>query len=208
MSSDTIHGRRIGLFGGGFDPIHNGHLHAARAARDAFELDTVVFIPTGIPPHKATGNEAAAADRCAMVRLAIAGESGFAVSDIEVRSASPSYTVDTLRALIAANPDATDWFFILGDDCAAKLHQWKGLDEMRRRVRFISICRNKVTPDTSVREIVDTLDVPPVPAASSAIRRMMSQEENADVPVPAAVLSYIRQHRLYSTRPCVVGAAS
>lgn len=204
-SASPNFGRRIGLFGGGFDPIHNGHLHAARAARDAFALDTVIFIPTGVPPHKASGNQASAADRYAMTQLAIVNEAGFAVSDIETRSTLPSYTVDTLRALIAENPEATDWFFIFGDDCATKLHHWKGLDEMRQRVRFISIRRNNLTPADSVRDIVDTLDVPPFPAASSDIRRALASQddalgESANMPVPAAVLSYIRQHRLYSTR--------
>lgn len=195
---DAVSGRRVGLFGGGFDPIHQGHLSAARAARDAFELDTVLFIPTGVPPHKSAGNHAPASDRCAMLRLAIAGEQGFAVSDIEVRSTQPSYTVDTVRALIVANPQVSDWFFIFGDDCAAKLHHWRGLDELRRRLRFISIRRNGVLADAGVRDSVLLLDLPAHPAASSDIRQALARRECAGLALPDAVLSYIQQHGLYS----------
>lgn len=195
---DAVCGHRVGLFGGGFDPIHNGHLCAARAARDAFELDTVLFIPTGVPPHKSDGNHAPVSDRCAMLRLAIAGEQGFAVSDIEARSVQPSYTVDTVRALIAANPHVSDWFFIFGDDCAAKLHHWRGLDELRRLLRFISIRRNGLLADAGVRDCVALLDLPAHPAASSGIRQALAGRECAGLPLPGAVLSYIQQHGLYS----------
>lgn len=195
---DFVPGRRVGLFGGGFDPIHDGHLSAARAARDGCELDTVLFIPTGVPPHKSEGNHVAASHRCAMLRLAIAEDYGFAVSDIEARSRQRSFTVDTVRTLVTANPQVSDWFFIFGDDCATKLHHWQGLDELRSLVRFISIRRKGSLADASVRNTVAVLDLPAHPAASRKIRQALARDYAANVPVPETVLRYIQLHDLYS----------
>src|SRR5690606_34867573 len=99
-----------------------------------------------------SAGHASAHHRCEMVRLAIADEPGFVLSDIEVRSAERSYTVDTVRALVAANPQVSDWFLLLGDDCTAKLHHWVGVDELLERVRIININRHGHLPDARVRD--------------------------------------------------------
>lgn len=189
--------RRVGIFGGGFDPIHEGHLHAARAARDVLQLDAVLLVPTGVPPHKAGGHRASSGQRCEMARIAVAAEPGLAVSDIEACAQTPSYTVDTVRALADLHPQVTDWFFILGDDCAANLHRWKGLEELLRRVRFVNVRRHGRCPDEALRASVDTLDVPAFPAASSDIRRALAAGEWSGLPLAPGVLAYIRRHGLY-----------
>jgi len=188
---------RVGIYGGSFDPIHDGHLRAARAAREAMKLDEVVFVPTGVPPHKAAGHHAAPQHRYNMASLAIADDPAFRICDIEVRAQAPSYTVDTVRYLVNAEPHVTDWYFIFGDDCAANLHRWKGLDELRKRVHFISIRRYGLDPQTPVRQSVSTLEISPDTTRSRDIRQALANGISLGLPLDPQVLRYIIQRRLY-----------
>jgi len=193
---------RVGIYGGSFDPMHNGHLRAARAARESLQLDEVVFVPTGIPPHKAVGHSATPLHRYNMVRLAIEDEPGFRISDIEVRSEKPSYTVDTVRYLTTAQPRVTHWYFIFGDDCAANLHRWKGLDELLQVVQFICICRQGLHPAPHLQQSVSMLKIPPDPTRSSDIRQALATGLTLDLPLAGQVLAYIERQGLYGcTRP-------
>ena len=189
--------RRVGIYGGSFDPIHSGHLGAARHAQKALQLDEVVFVPTGVPPHKAAGHWAAPGHRCNMAKLAIADEPVFSVSDIEVQSATRAYTVDTVRSLVNAQPQVSDWYFIFGDDCAANLHRWKGLDELLQRVHFISICRHRLQPEPHLQPFVSTLEVPPDPASSRDIRQALANGITSALPLASPVLAYIEHRGLY-----------
>ena len=110
--------RRLGLFGGSFDPVHMGHLHVARVAQRARDLERVVFVPAARPPHKLERALAPGADRLAMLRLAIAGEPSWTVSDVELRREGPSYTVQTVRelALAVGEPADAEVWMILGSD--------------------------------------------------------------------------------------------
>jgi nicotinate-nucleotide adenylyltransferase len=197
MNARNLYNSRIGIYGGSFDPIHNGHLRAARAARDALQLDEVVFVPTGIPPHKRDGHFASPLHRYNMACLAIADEPGFRISDIEVLAEIPSYTVDTVRQLVDSRQQATDWYFIFGDDCAANLHRWKGLDELLQRVRFISICRHGLHPQPHLRQSVSTLDIPGDATKSRDIRKALTDGNTPGLPLAPKVLSYIEQQGLY-----------
>ena len=109
--TDLVH---LGIIGGTFDPIHVGHLGIAEAARSRFALDRVIFVPAAAPPHKGERSIAPAADRLAMVSLAIAGKPYFAASDIEMRREGPSYTIDTLDEISAANPASEDFLYRRG----------------------------------------------------------------------------------------------
>jgi nicotinate-nucleotide adenylyltransferase len=116
---------KIGVFGGTFDPIHWGHLRSAEEVREAFSLERVLFIPASIPPLKRKTPGASAADRLALVRLAIAGNKNFAVSRIELDRPGKSYSIDTLRSLRRQAPARAQLYFILGLDAFLQIHRWK-----------------------------------------------------------------------------------
>ncbi|MBH5954469.1 nicotinate (nicotinamide) nucleotide adenylyltransferase, partial [Neisseria meningitidis] len=115
--------KKIGLFGGTFDPIHNGHLHIARAFADEIGLDAVVFLPAGGPYHKDAAS-ASAADRLAMVELATAEDARFAVSDCDIVREGATYTFDTVQIFRQQFPSAQLWW-LMGSDSLMKLHTWK-----------------------------------------------------------------------------------
>lgn len=132
--------QKIGLYGGSFDPIHNGHLILARDAMERLELDRVVFLPARISPHKLDRPPASAEARCRMIAAAIEGEQGFFLDDREVRRDGPSFTVDTVRAYGGEFPGARLYYFI-GDDNLDELHTWKEIDNLRTLVQFIVLSR-------------------------------------------------------------------
>ena len=130
---------RVGILGGTFDPIHEGHLAAARGAMDCADLDRVLFVPSATPPHRGPA-VADAEQRIAMARLAIAGEPRFEVADIEVRRGAISYTVDTLRELQRLHP-GDELFLILGWDAAKLLPSWREPEEVRRLASILVVTR-------------------------------------------------------------------
>ena len=130
----------IGLFGGSFDPVHHGHLIVAQVAREALGLSEVRFIPAGLQPFKTEGPRAPAADRVAMLRLALAGIPGFAVETCEVERPGPSYTVDTLRELGARRPGEA-FILLVGADAARDLPRWREADEVLRRAKVAVLTR-------------------------------------------------------------------
>jgi nicotinate (nicotinamide) nucleotide adenylyltransferase len=134
---------RVGLFGGSFDPIHAGHLHAARAARTAFGLDRVVFVPANQSPYKPTRRLAPGPDRLEMLRLALRGEPGFEVSDLELERQGPSYTIDTVRALRGSLGLAADAsiHLILGSDVLDGLAGWREARALLEAVQPVVVHR-------------------------------------------------------------------
>ncbi len=206
--------RRIGLFGGSFDPIHRGHLHAARAARDRFDLDRVVFVPAAQSPFKPGTVPAPDADRLAMVELAIAGERAFEASDLELRRGGRSFTIDTVRALPAAlgEPEDCAIHLILGSDNLPGLPGWRGARELLERVQPVVVHRAG-QPDAlldGVRaEFGDAiaeklragyLRLPPVEASSTDVRERLARAGAPDVDLPPRVMEYVRARGLYGTR--------
>jgi nicotinate-nucleotide adenylyltransferase len=121
--------RRIGLFGGTFDPPHLGHLALAERARDQLRLDRVIFMPSGLPPHKRRRAVAPPAHRLAMTRIAVRGNAGFVVSALETRRRGASYTVDTLRALAAREPEAR-LYLVIGEDSLRDFPTWHAPEEI------------------------------------------------------------------------------
>jgi len=116
---------RLGLLGGSFDPMHNGHLAIARQTREAIGLDQILFIPTSHPPHKPNGSLAPAQDRYEMVRLAIASDPSLAISDVEIRRPGKSYSVDTIRLLQQKYGAQTQLFFLIGLDAFLDFPSWR-----------------------------------------------------------------------------------
>lgn len=203
--------RRLGLFGGSFDPIHKGHLAAARAAQEAFGLDRVVFVPAARPPHKPALELASEADRLEMVRLAIAPEPSWSVCDLEFARPGPSYTVDTvrqLRARVGEHEDASIWLLI-GADNLPGLAGWDRVEELLEEVWPIVIQRAEepeelpaelvqgLSPAALERLRAGVLNLPPMPGRSTDLRAALRAGEQAHEDLPEEVGAYIRRRGLY-----------
>jgi nicotinate-nucleotide adenylyltransferase len=132
---------RIGLFGGTFNPIHNGHLWAAVEVKNGFNLDQIYLIPAAVPPHKTPGTVANADDRLQMINLAIADLPGIMVADVEVRRPGPSYTIDTVRHFKRTLKKGSRIFLMMGLDAFLEINTWKSYRELLEQIAFIVIAR-------------------------------------------------------------------
>jgi nicotinate-nucleotide adenylyltransferase len=132
---------RTGVMGGTFDPVHEGHIAAAEAARRALALDRILFIPSNRPPHRAAQPRASAFHRFAMVSLAVGEHPGFLASDVELGRPGPSYTADTLRRLHEAGYEASQLFFILGTDAFAEIATWRDYPAVLDLAHFVVVAR-------------------------------------------------------------------
>ena len=184
---------KLGVLGGTFDPIHVGHLAAAHAAIECEGLDVVMFIPTGVPPHRGR-TVASARDRLEMCRLAVAGERRFEVSDLEVRRGGASYTVDTLRELKKIHP-SDDLFLILGWDAAKLFSTWREPAEVRRIAKLIIVTRPGSGVPTATSDIVCERPTPDISA--SKLRDDIARGEPVGDCLPPAVERYIYERGLY-----------
>jgi nicotinate-nucleotide adenylyltransferase len=188
---------RIGILGGTFDPIHLGHLAAARAAIECADLDRVLVIPTGVPPHRPP-TVAGAGDRLEMCRLATAADDRLEVSDIELRRSGRSYTVDTLRDLHTRYPN-DELFLILGWDAAKLLDTWRAPEEVRKLARVIIVTRPGSGSPATMTEILCERPTPDI--SGSALRRAIAKGEDVSDRLPEAVARYIAKNRLYGDNP-------
>ena len=192
--------RRIGLFGGSFDPVHNAHLALARQARDELPLDELRFVPAGHAWQKSRALSPAA-HREAMLRLAIDGERGLAIERCELRRPGASYMLDTVRELQALQPLAM-WFLVIGDDQYRNLHTWHGFEELLERVTLAVAQRPCAAPAGVIDPRVHSagcvaLSLPPMAVSSSDIRARVAAGTDIAAWVPPNVALYIRQHGLY-----------
>jgi nicotinate-nucleotide adenylyltransferase len=190
--------RRIGVFGGSFDPPHNAHVALARSALDTLKLDEVRWIPAGAPWQK-TRVVTPGADRAAMVALAIAHEPRFVLDRCELERDGPSYTLDTVHALQARQPGA-DWFLLIGQDQYAGLPTWRGWQELLGLVVLAVANRPgsvpAVHPDVS-RSRQRTVPLPMLDISATEVRRRVAHGEPIDHLVPPGVARYIADHHLY-----------
>ncbi len=183
--------RRTGLFGGSFDPIHNGHLILAREARERLGLDRVIFIPARISPHKLDRNPAPAELRLAMVRAAIAGEAGFECDDLEVRREGPSYAIETVRELRGRFPE-DEFLYFIGEDNLAKLSTWAEIDALRRMVQFVVLDRDAGGPDENFPRICRQVEV-----SSTEVRNRVARGQSIRYLLPEAACDIIYRNGLY-----------
>ncbi|MFI9006522.1 nicotinate-nucleotide adenylyltransferase [Actinosynnema sp. NPDC053489] len=191
--------RRIGVMGGTFDPVHHGHLVAASEVQARFELDEVVFVPTGQPWQKSEREVSPAEDRYLMTVIATASNPRFSVSRVDIDRPGPTYTVDTLTDLKRSHPDA-DLFFITGADALEQILSWRRADDVFGLAHFIGVTRPGY-------ELVDThlppgavslVEVPAMAISSTAVRDRTASGLPVWYLVPDGVVQYISKRRLYS----------
>jgi nicotinate-nucleotide adenylyltransferase len=192
-------GRRIGVLGGTFDPVHDGHLLMARAAARRFDLDVVLFVPVGTPTHRDPSTVTDRVDRCEMVRIAIANERRFALSTVDVDRPSPTYTVDTLHDLRTAHGDGAQFFFLLGVDNLKHVLKWRHSDVLVGLATFVGVARcgaPLVDPGFPPGRL-SLLPVRHHDLSSTRIRRWVRHERPVRRFVSIGVERYIRDHDLY-----------
>ncbi len=209
---------RIGFLGGTLDPIHLGHVAAARAARAALALDRVEIVPARLPPHRPDRPCASAFHRFAMAALAVNGEDALSVNDIELASAGPSYTADTLVRLHEAGLAASQIFFITGADAFAEIETWRRYPEVLDLAHFVVIARpghpladlprrlpaalaERMTRDPAAalheRTVIFLVGAHTPDVSSTEIRARIGRHERLTGLVDPAVEAHIRRHGLY-----------
>ena len=190
--------RRIGLFGGSFDPIHVGHLRMAKRAVEQLQLDKLYFIPNAVSPLKSAPPAASGRDRLAMIRAAIRGRPRFGVLDIEIRRKGASYTIDTVSALSGGPSDKM--FFLIGADAFSDLARWRRARELARRVTFAVFRRPGspgIRPPDWIRKWVEVRG-PLNDVSSTEIRERIRQRKSIRRLVPDAAATLLRKRRLYA----------
>ena len=193
--------RRVGVMGGTFDPIHHGHLVAASEVQAWFDLDEVVFVPTGAPWQKADRDVTPAEDRYLMTVIATASNPRFTVSRVDIDRAGTTYTIDTLRDLRAAMPEA-DLYFITGADALAEIFTWRDAEELFGLARFVGCTRPGYTMDESTiasipADRVTMVEIPALAISSTDCRDRTRRGEPVWYLVPDGVVQYIAKHDLY-----------
>ncbi|MBN1493794.1 MAG: nicotinate (nicotinamide) nucleotide adenylyltransferase [Candidatus Omnitrophica bacterium] len=187
---------KVALYGGTFNPPHNGHLHVADEVYRLLHVDQIFFIPAFIPPHKSPYGIIAADARIDMVKAAIADKPFCAVSDIEVMSGQVCYTIDTVRTIKSEHPEWDDLYFIIGSDSIPDIYTWKQCEVLCQEVTIVVVKRPGYYSAQHDKRFV-YLDNVPCAASSTEIR---STIRNGHVPedlMPPAVVDYIKKHSLY-----------
>ena len=197
---------KVGIMGGTFDPIHNGHLIVAEAVRDALNLNEVLFIPSARPPHKLGRDVISPEHRLAMTVLATCFHPKFRVSTIEIMRTGPSYAVDTIDALKKEYAKGTEFYFILGADAALELATWHNAQELIEKCNFIAATREGTYIDikaieaqfgSSARGHIQRVETPKIEISSTDIRDKLKRGRSIRYLVPDTVEAYIRKERLY-----------
>jgi nicotinate-nucleotide adenylyltransferase len=188
--------RRLGVLGGTFDPIHQGHLVIATQALTNFELDRIVFVPAGNPWQRSGFSHPE--DRFMMTVLATDPFPRFCVSRVELDRRGPTYTADTMRSLRDFYGDEVEMSFIAGADAAANLHTWKKLDEFAELAHVIAVARPGYPSATMSGPVrVHVLDVGGVDVSGTELRRRVAEGESIDGLVPAEVVAFMAERGLY-----------
>jgi len=199
---------RIGLMGGTFDPVHLGHLVTAEEARDQFRLDKVIFVPAGMPPHKKDYPVTDALHRYEMTKLAIASNSYFRISDVEIKRPGYSFAVETVSYFAEAYGEKCLLFFITGADAILEILTWKQVHLLIGLCEFIAATRPgynleldptlKQLPP-SAKDRIHQLEVPALAISSTDIRRRVREKRTIKYLLPEAAVEYILQKGIYST---------
>jgi len=198
--------KSLGLLGGSFDPIHNGHLGIARFIQNSLALTKLVFIPAYVSPFKTWKQAAPALDRYAMVKLAVAGEPAWEASDWEIKKTGISYSYDTIAHFKEEYGSAYDLYFIIGADSALELDKWYRIDEALQLCTFLVASRPGSTDKVELMKKalaakhltnIMWMKTPEIAVSSTEIREKIQKGLSIDGLVPQAIVEYIRQRDLY-----------
>lgn len=199
-------GKSLGIIGGTFDPIHYGHLLAAEWAGEVFGLDKIIFIPAARPPHKDPASVINGDHRYRMVELAIKDNPAFTASSLELERSGYSYTVDTIRHYLAADPQL-DIRFILGVDALQLIYTWKEVGQLIKLCRFIVVTRPGyqldrhdpvfATVPAALWDRIELLSIPGLEISSSEIRKRVAAGRSVRYLLPPVVADYIKKNDLY-----------
>lgn len=195
-----------GIFGGTFDPIHNGHLYIAHKAIEKLNLDYIIFIPSGNPPHKTQKKKTEASIRYGLVNAAIEGEKKFLISDFEINNKELSYTYKTLEYFNNLEPN-TEWYFISGADCLIELGSWKNVDKILSLCKLTvfnrpgyskeSILMQKERVEKRYNKEIVFLDINPLNISSTGIKEMIKEGKSVKHLLPERVYNIILKLKLY-----------
>ncbi|TCT27051.1 nicotinate-nucleotide adenylyltransferase [Melghiribacillus thermohalophilus] len=188
--------KKIGLFGGTFDPPHIGHLIVAEEVREALDLTEIWFIPSHIPPHK-DGAKTSSGHRLNMIKEAIKNNPRFKVDPIELNRGGISYTIDTVTELKKRDPDA-EFYFIIGADMVEFLPNWHKVDLLKQLVQFVGVKRYGY--DLKRQMSVSIVEIPGIDISSSVIRQRIQEGKGVRYWLPDRVEWYIREHGLYGCK--------
>ncbi|MEI6831459.1 MAG: nicotinate-nucleotide adenylyltransferase [Candidatus Omnitrophota bacterium] len=186
---------KIGILGGTFNPVHIGHLILAEEVREKLGLDKIIFVPTALPPHKDNLNIASAADRLKMLKLAVASNKFFMVSDIEIKRQGRSYTIDTLKEFKARYAH-DELYFIIGSDLLKYLNEWKDLSDILKMVNFIAATRPGY-PLEKIPPYIQTLPIRAVDVSGFEVRACVAGNKSFGYLVTDKVFDYIKRKNLY-----------
>jgi len=189
--------RRIGVLGGTFNPVHNGHLYIARLALKKLKLNKVIFIPTFIPPHKKVSQNVKASDRLKMLRLALGKKTRFGISTYEIKKKGKSYSIRTALYLKRKYGKDTKLFFLIGSDCLKGLSKWKNVKKLMRIMQFVVIPR---PGHKDVRTFGDIrrINIPMNSVSSTKVRCALRKNRSASNFLPKSVEDYIKRKKLYA----------
>jgi nicotinate-nucleotide adenylyltransferase len=183
--------KKIGIYGGSFDPIHHAHLILAREALESLQLSEVIFVLAAQSPHKTQSESAAPEVRWDMLTAAVGGEMGFSASRLEHDRPTPSYSIDTVEQLRAENP-AAEFLFLIGEDNLAKLESWHRFAELRELVQFVVLDRSGTAVEYPYPVIRRRIDI-----SATTIRNRVARGQSIRYLVPEAVERIIRRENLY-----------
>lgn len=184
--------KKIGIYGGTFDPIHHGHLILSRQACEVFEFDQLIFIPAALSPFKEHAPIASGELRMSMLRAAIAGQEDFFADDCELKRPPPSYSIDTVLQIREREPEA-DLFWLIGADNVSRLPKWRQFEEMKMLVQFVILDRGRAKKTPQVYPVVQrNIDI-----SATEIRKRVASGRSIRYLVPKAVEEIIRREKLY-----------
>lgn len=194
--------KKVGIFGGTFDPIHTGHLIMAQDAAEFARLDKILVMPSATPPLRDNAPIASGRDRLEMVKRAVAGNPCFEASALDLEANGMSYSIQVVEKIVARHPD-DELFWILGADQIAQLDKWHRIDELSKYVKFIALKRPGYSLDSSTTPSSCRIDFAPThefDISASEIRKRLQSGLNVKYFLPPEVFEYIKAGSLYTRK--------